>query len=92
MVKEHAAGIMAASPVQYVKDAKLKGSIFGLDDGAVCCADTQFWVDHTEPLAALATVKTKVDWPFGELPEGCEFLVLVKSAEVNQDSLGVKRG
>lgn len=81
MAKEHGAGIMAASPVKYVRDAKLKGSIFGIDDGTVCCADTNFWVDHAEPLAILAEVKNKVTWPFGELPEGCEFLVLVKGAD-----------
>ncbi|XP_014562796.1 hypothetical protein COCVIDRAFT_83701 [Bipolaris victoriae FI3] len=78
-VKEHGAGIMALSPVQYVRDAKFRGSIFGsVDDGAVCCADTDFWVDHAEPLAILADVKKRVAWPFGNLPEGCEFLALIK--------------
>ncbi|PVI04393.1 hypothetical protein DM02DRAFT_586383 [Periconia macrospinosa] len=84
MVKEHAAGIMAASPVTYIKNAVLKGSVFGKGDDTVCCADTGFWVDHTEPLQALATVKDRgVEWPFGDLSEGCEFLILVKSAEVD---------
>lgn len=83
MVQEHAAGIMAASPVSYVRNAALKGSLFGKGDDAVCCADTGFWVDHAEPLEALAAVRERgVEWPFGELPDGCEFLVLVKGAEV----------
>ncbi|KAI4593549.1 hypothetical protein KJ359_009235 [Pestalotiopsis sp. 9143b] len=82
MTREHAKAVMAASPVNYVKHAKPMGSLFreGEDeDGAVCCADTAFWVDHAEPLAALAAVKERRDvrWPFGELPEGCEYLVLV---------------
>ncbi|KAK6196570.1 Osmotic growth protein [Pestalotiopsis sp. IQ-011] len=82
MTREHAKAVMAASPVNYVKHAKPMGSLFreGEDeDGAVCCADTAFWVDHAEPLAVLAAVKERrdVQWPFGELPEGCEYLVLV---------------
>ncbi|KAF1931018.1 uncharacterized protein M421DRAFT_99565 [Didymella exigua CBS 183.55] len=81
---EHAAGIMAASPVEYVRNAQLKRSVFGIDNGSVCCANTDFLVDHAEPLAALAEVKKKVHWPFGELPEGCEFLVLIKGAGVSK--------
>ncbi|KAF5845165.1 hypothetical protein GGP41_001354 [Bipolaris sorokiniana] len=43
LVKECGAGIMAASPVQYVREAKLRGSLFGsVDDGTVCCAGTDF--------------------------------------------------
>lgn len=82
MVREHAAGIMAASPVTYVREAKLQGTLFGRDDAeGICCADTQFWVDHKEPLAALAAVKERgVAWPFGHLPDGCEFLGLVEGA------------
>ncbi|KAH7561581.1 hypothetical protein BM1_02685 [Bipolaris maydis] len=92
IAKEHAAGIMAASPVKYVRDAKLKGSLFGSgDDGTVCCADTSFWVDHAEPFAALAEIKKRATWPFGDLPEGCEFLVLVKGAEVNTEGERVRR-
>lgn len=92
MVREHAAGIMAASPVQYVKNAKLKGTLFGEDnEGGICCADTQFWVDHGEPLAALAELKKRVTWPFGGLPEGCEFLVLVKAAPVDDEGGRVRR-
>jgi hypothetical protein len=47
--------------------------------GAVSCANTQFWVDHEKPLDALKMIKKKgIVWPFGELLEGNEFLVLVK--------------
>jgi hypothetical protein len=91
MVKEHARAIMDSSPVEYVKTATLRGNLFGTDegDGSVSCASTQFFVDHSEPLAALEAVKRRgVEWPFGTLPEGCEFLVLVKSGEA--DSAGGK--
>ncbi len=81
MTQDHARAIMDSCPVQYVKEAKLHGSLFGeVDDGSVSCADTQFWVDHEEPLKALDAVRAKgIAWPFGELPEGHEFLVLVKA-------------
>lgn len=94
MVREHAQAIMAASPVNYVKTAKPKGSLFeeGDQGGVICCADTHFWVDHAEPLAALAAVRERgVEWPFGDLPEGCEFLVLVKAAEVDAEGERVRR-
>jgi GNAT superfamily N-acetyltransferase len=82
VVKERAKGVMAASPVGYVREAVLKGTLFGQDEAeGVCCADTGFWVDHGEPMAALAAVKERgVAWPFGHLPDGCEFLVLVERA------------
>ena len=55
-IKDHAENIMKASPIRYVRDAKLRGSLFHPDDASelVSSVDTDFWVDHTEPLAALA--------------------------------------
>ena len=80
----HAQGIMNASPVEYVRSARLTSTLFGNGNGGVesgtCCANTDFWVDHAEPLTALQQVKDRgVQWPFGELPEGCECIVLVKA-------------
>lgn len=69
------------SPVEYVRTAKLYGSLFDdkVSDGAVSCADTNFFVDHAEPDAALDAVLSRgVEWPFGGLPEGHEFLVFVE--------------
>lgn len=77
-----AADVMAASPVPYVRDAKLCGSLFeeNVSDGAVSCADTAFHVDHAEPLEALEALEERdIQWPLGNLREGCEFLVLFKS-------------
>jgi hypothetical protein len=81
IAKEYATRIMEASPVEYVRTAKLHGSLFddNMSDGTVSCADTGFFVDHTEPLEAFAAVHAKgISWPFGRLPEGYEFLAFVK--------------
>jgi hypothetical protein len=81
MVKDHAPAMMQSSPVPYVKTARPMGSLFGQGDeeGAICCANTGFWVDHADPMAALEQIKGEgVKWPFGQLPEGCEFLLFVK--------------
>jgi len=83
VVKNYVPAIMQSSPVAYVKAAKPVGSLFdqGCESGSICCADTGLWVDHAEPLAVLDQVRGKgVQWPFGELPEGCEFLVFVKGS------------
>lgn len=86
IVKQYGRTIMASSPVSYVKKAIPKGTLFDhvVHDGSICCAFTDFWVDHNEPLELLQSVKAKgVEWPLGELPGGCEFLVIVKRAEVD---------
>jgi hypothetical protein len=79
-IKEHAEEIMKASPIRYVRDAKLRGSLFDPEDasGLVSSVDTGFWVDHTEPLEALEWVQDTVDWPLGELHDGHEFLLLLE--------------
>lgn len=72
IAKTHAIQIMDSSPVEYVRTAKLHGALFEEDakDGTISCADTEFFVDHTEPLEALAAVREKgISWPFGDLPE-----------------------
>ena len=79
-IKEHAEKIMKASPIRYIKDAKLSGSLFNPEDasGLVSNVNTGFWVDHTEPLEALAWVRDMVDWPLGELHDGHEFLLVLE--------------
>lgn len=73
-MRDKARDVMASCPVSYVKTAVLKG-----EDGSVPCADTWFWVDHAEPLAALEILQRKgVAWPLGTLSEGHEFLLLVR--------------
>ena len=79
-IKEYAEKIMKTSPIRYVKDAKLRGSLFKPEDtsGLVSSVETGFWVDHTEPLEALAWARDIVDWPLGELHDGHEFLLVLE--------------
>ena len=72
---------MKASPVGYIQKAKLRGKLFNADhaDGLVSCADAGFYVDHEEPLEALGDVRKMNEWPFGELVDGHEFVVLVRA-------------
>jgi hypothetical protein len=72
---------MEASPIGYVKDAKLRGNLFTPEDtsGFVSCVDTGFFVDHTEPLEALAWVREESDWPLGDLSDGHEFLLILEA-------------
>lgn len=79
-IKGHAQEIMKASPIRYVRDAKLRGSLFNPEDasGLVSSVDTGFWVDHTEPLKALVRAGEWVDWPLGELHDGHEFLLILE--------------
>jgi len=76
--RQHAVGIVAASPISYVKNAKLCGKLFHPEDstGLVCGVDSDFFVNHTEPLEALAWFKDMGEWPLGDLPDGHEFLLL----------------
>ncbi|KAF2871071.1 hypothetical protein BDV95DRAFT_628954 [Massariosphaeria phaeospora] len=78
-IRQHAGAVMEASPIGYIKNAKLRGSLFDTEEtnGAVSSVYTQFFVDHTEPLEALAWVREGMDWPLGELLDGYEFLFLL---------------
>lgn len=77
VANENAKTVMQSSPVRYVRTAALRGSLFEDDpaDGAVCCADTNFWVDHKETLEVLEAVRER-GWRFGQLPDGHEFLAM----------------
>lgn len=46
-MKGHAEEIMKASPIRYVKEAKLRGSLFNSEDasGLVSSVDTSFWIE-----------------------------------------------
>ena len=80
VMREHARPIMQASPVEYIKGAKLRGSVFddSCDDGTVSSADTAFFVDHSEPLQALENIRKDSVWPLGELFDGHEFLLIIQ--------------
>jgi len=80
--RDHAATIMAASPIAYVKNAKLRGSLFSSDepDSLISGVDSGFFVDHEEPLEALAWLQERGVWPLGDLPDGHEFLLIFESS------------
>ncbi|KAM0343898.1 hypothetical protein ACHAPU_008061 [Fusarium lateritium] len=78
-IREHAEGAMEASPIGYVKEAILSGSLFHTTayGGLISGVDTGFFVDHEEPLNALEHVRAVRNWPLGDLPDGHEYLVLI---------------
>ena len=69
---------MNASPVEYVRRAAPRGTVFDEEDssGLVSGVDSGFHVDHTEPLEVLEAVRQEY-WPLGDLPDGYEFLLLL---------------
>ena len=78
-IKSHAALVLRASPVDYIKSAQLRGTLFEqnpADSTAISSAFTAFYVDHKEPSDVLEGYKGL--WPLGALLDGHEFLVLVK--------------
>ena len=62
---------------------ELRGSLFEdkCSSGAVSCVFTSFYVDHVEPLAALAAYKARGQWLLGELLDGHEFLIILPVVE-----------
>jgi hypothetical protein len=80
-IRENAESIMKASPVDYVRNAELRGKLLAPDDasGLVSCADTGFHVYHEEPLEALCRVRKSMEWPLGELIDGHEFILVIKA-------------
>lgn len=79
-IRDNAEAVMKASPISYVKDAELRGSLFDSKDmsGVISSVYTKFFVDHTEPLEALAWVREGLEWPLGELFDGYEFLLMME--------------
>ena len=78
-IRDNADAVIKASPIDYVKNGELYGSLFDSEDtsGAISSVNTKFFVDHTEPLQALRRIRERLHWPLGELIDGYEFLVLV---------------
>lgn len=70
---------MQASPIPYIREAKLRGALFEPEDstGLVCGVNTQFFVDHEEPIEALKMVQETWEWPLGDLLDGHEFLLIL---------------
>ena len=85
-IRNNARTVMKASPISYVKNAELHGSLFDPEDisGLISSVDSKFFVDHTEPLEVLARVRERLDWPLGELSDGYEFLLMIENRRRNR--------
>ena len=89
--------VMAGSPIAYVKDAKLCGSLFQPDDTVsdindlVSGVDTNFFVNHEDPLSALEWLHEQNLWPLGNLPDGLEFLLIFEAPRRRSRSLSRHR-
>lgn len=48
-----------------------------------------FWIDHTEPLKALARARAReaIEWPLGELNDGHEFLLILEARKRSRSRL-----
>jgi len=79
----HADKVIESAPIAYLRSAKLCGKLFDEHTpfDQVSLANTGFFVDHAEPLAALQQwhegCDNNIAWPLGELPDGHEYLILV---------------
>ena len=82
-IGQHAKNIFDVTPIEYLKNIKLRGEIFedNCTSGAVSCVYAEFYVDHAEPLEALQIFKHR-GWCLGELLDGHEFLVILPILEV----------
>ena len=71
--------ILACTPVSYLKNLQLHGSLFeeNCTTGAVSSVNTSFYVDHMEPLDALRRYQEANRWILGELLDGHEFLIIL---------------
>jgi hypothetical protein len=95
-MKACAGEVMADSPIAYVKQAKLCGSLFQPDGTAsdttlVSGVETNFFVDHEEPLSALKWLQGEDLWPLGDLPDGIEFLLVFEASRRRSRSLSGHR-
>ena len=78
-IRTYAAAVMQCSPVSYLKGAQLHGQLFEelCTDGAVSLADTNYYVDHAEPLEVFRSYLSAEKWRLGSLRDGHEFILLI---------------
>ncbi|OJD21471.1 hypothetical protein ACJ73_07186 [Blastomyces percursus] len=79
LIEGNAKAVIEASPIPYIRNAKLCGTLFNPEDstGLICGVNTGFFVDHEEPLEVLETVRQNWQWPLGNLPDGHEYLLIL---------------
>jgi len=71
--------LLSSSTVPYIRSAQLRGTLFqqAEDHGAISAIFTDFPVDHEEPEAVLQVYKKLGKWRLGDLPERCEFVLVL---------------
>lgn len=71
-----------ASPVKYVRNMELHGSLF--EDkclsGAVSSVFTNLYFDHTNLFITFPRDQSPRPWPLGDLLEGHEFLIIMPAS------------
>jgi len=67
-----ASSALSVSPVKYLRTATLHGLTL----------DTNFHISHEQPLRALKISQHRAEWMLGNLPEGHEFLLMIRKEEV----------
>jgi hypothetical protein len=78
-MRQNAAKILKDTPLKYLHGAQPRGSLFeeNCASGAISCLDTKYFVDHKEPMNALAIFRETGGWSLGELLDGHEYLLIV---------------
>src|SRR5882762_657750 len=86
-IRDNAKKVLAASDIDYLKRAQLRGRLFqegsSTDEtayGAISSVFTEFYVDHKEPFEVLEKFKAKGRWCLGDLLDGHEYLALFSVA------------
>jgi hypothetical protein len=89
--QQHAAAVMAGSPIAYVQEAQLRGQVFWPVEypgawvgGLICGVDSNFFPDQKESFLALAWLQNQIWWPLGELCDGHEFLLVFESSRLTR--------
>lgn len=80
-IKQNAKNIIETTPIQYLKTSVLHGSLFSdVNDGSISSVNTNFFVDHEKVLGYLRKYEELGRyWPLGELMEGHEYFIVVRS-------------
>ncbi|KAI1435091.1 hypothetical protein GGR50DRAFT_694427 [Xylaria sp. CBS 124048] len=76
--------VIGSSPIHSIYFATPYGSLFHPLDasGLVCGATYRFFVDREEHNAALRRVRATRNWPLGDLPDGCQYLLMDRTRSI----------
>jgi hypothetical protein len=90
-IRTHLSRIISLCAVPYVVNQPLIGSLIqcpqsSIESGPRMLINTEFYIDHTEPLEALSNLPVDIKWPLSTLLEGHEFIVLFLVGSNRKDS------